>query len=170
MKCVYNGKQSLSRYAGVTIIETVVSMLILSGAMVAALNAVTGARASHFMVGERAKARLLAETMLAEVLAMDYMEPGSTTLGSDGGESDPHQRDQFDDVDDFDGWSNSVREPGGSPIPGFESYELEFRVEWVDAGAPGTVVASDSGAKRIIVTITRNSKVVFELHGWASAP
>lgn len=158
------------RRAGVTMIEAVASMLIVAGAMAAALNAVSGARASQIMVGDRGRARLLAETMMDEVLAMDYAEPGSTTLGPDSGETGSDIRNQYDDIDDFHGWSNTVRIPDGTPIAGFEAYEMSFAVDWVDPSQPGTVVGSDQGVKRITVTITRNSKVVAQLHGWSAAP
>ncbi|XAL98865.1 type II secretion system protein [Phycisphaeraceae bacterium D3-23] len=158
------------RRAGVTMIEAVGSMVIVSGAMVAALNAVSGARASQVMVDDRARARLLAETMMGEVLAQDYAEPGSTTIGPDSGEGGSDIRNQYDDVDDYHGWLNTVRTPDGTAVPGFEAYKLSFTVVWVNSANPGTPVASDQGVKRITVTVTRDTRVVAELHGWKASP
>lgn len=151
-------------------IEAVASMIIVSGAMVAALNAVSAARASQVMVGERGQARLLAEAMMNEVLAMDYAEAGTNTIGPDNGEAGTTKRNQYDDVDDFNGWSNTVSNADGTPIAGFEAYRLSFTVEWVAPAQPGTAVGSDQGVKRVTVTILRDGRNVAQLHGWAVAP
>ncbi|MFI4860505.1 MAG: hypothetical protein ACIAXF_07475 [Phycisphaerales bacterium JB063] len=156
--------------AGVTMIEAVASMVIVSGAMVAALNAVSAARATQITLGERGRARLLAESLMAEALAKDYMEVGSTSIGPDSGESGGNTRSQYDDVDDYDGWSNDVLAPDGSEVAGFEGYELSFAVEWVSPSNPGLVVGTDQGVKRVTVTIQRNSRVVAELRGWTAEP
>jgi len=163
-------KKHRGRCLGVSLIETVISMVILSGAMVATLNAVTGARASQALISERAKSQLLAESMLTEIMGNKYMEPGSTTLGRDVGETYRNRRDAYDDIDDFHGWNNDIRTPVGTLVAGFENYKIAINVAWVNPASPNTAVNADQGAKRITITVTRDSRVVAKLVGWATAP
>lgn len=159
-----------ARRRGISLVETVVALVVLSGAMVATLNSVAGARASQVMVGQRAKARLLAESMLQEVLAQPYAEPGTNTLGPDTGESSKTLRDQFDDVDDYHGWECVANTPNGTLLPGYEDYEVHIQVSWVRPGELNYVENDDKGVKWVVVRIYWKRREVIVLHGWAAAP
>lgn len=155
---------------GVSLIESVAALVILAGAMAAAMNSVASARASQVMAAERAKARVLADSMLAEVLENAYAEPGSNTLGPDAGETNATTRSQFDDVDDYHGWSNTVRATDGTVIDGYDGYVVSFDVAWVDPDALANSVSGDQGVKRVQVTITRNGRTVAQAQGWPVSP
>lgn len=160
----------LARRRGISLVETVVALVVLSGAMVATLNSVAGARASQVMVGQRAKARLLAESMLQEVLAQPYAEPGTTTLGPDTGEESKTLRDQFDDVDDYHGWECAANTPDGTLLAGYEDYEVHIQVSWVKPDELDHIENDDNGVKWVIVTIYRGNRPIIVLEGWAVAP
>lgn len=162
--------RQLARRRGISLVETVVALVVLSGAMVATLNSVAGARASQVMVGQRAKARLLAESMLQEVLAQPYAEPGTNTLGPDTGEASKTLRDPFDDVDDYHGWECAANTPDGTLLPGYEDYEVHIQVSWVKPDELDHIENDDTGVKRVVVTIYWKNREVFVLHGWAAAP
>lgn len=162
--------RQFARRRGISLVETVVALVVLSGAMVATLNSVAGARASQVMVGERAKARLLAESMLQEVLAQPYAEPGTTTIGPDTGEASKTLRDQFDDVDDYHGWECAANTPDGTLLPGYEDYEVHIQVSWVKPDELDHIENDDTGVKRVVVTIYWKNREVIVLHGWAAAP
>lgn len=162
--------RQFARRRGISLVETVVALVVLSGAMVATLNSVAGARASQVMVGERAKARLLAESMLQEVLAQPYAEPGTTTIGPDTGEESKTLRDQFDDVDDYHGWECAANTPDGTQLPGYEDYEVHIRVSWVRPGELDQIENEDKGVKWVVVSIYWKNREVIVLHGWAAAP
>lgn len=159
-----------ARRRGISLVETVVALVVLSGAMVATLNSVAGARASQVMVGQRAKASLLAESMLQEVLAQPYAEPGTTTIGPDTGESSKTLRDPFDDVDDYHGWGGAASTPDGTLLPGYEDYEVLIQVSWVRPGELNYVENDDKGVKRVVIRIYWKRREVIVLQGWAAAP
>lgn len=166
-----NSQQTTRRgRSGVTMIEAVMSLVVVSGAMAAALNAVSGARVSQVTVDERARAGLLAESLLAEVLAHDYAEPGATKLGPDAGETGAANRLPFDDVDDYAGWIGKAIDRDGTVISGFEAYSIAFDVVWVRPANPLVVVNADEGVKRITVTVLRGARTVAELVGYKAAP
>lgn len=146
------------------------SLVIVSGAMAGALNAVSAARVSQVTVDERARAQLLAESLMTEVLSLDYAEPGLNKLGSDDGETGANPRSVFDDVDDYAGWTGKAHDRDGGTIPGFEGYSVTFDVVWVRPTQPDTVVNRDSGAKRVTVRIQRGGRVVAQLQGFKAEP
>jgi type II secretory pathway pseudopilin PulG len=155
---------------GISLIETVVALIVLSGAMVATLNTVASARASQVMAGQRAQARLLAESMLQEVLAQPYAEAGSTTLGPDAGETGNNRRDGFDDVDDYDGWAGAASSPDSTPLTGYEGYSVRIAVRWVDPDGLTDALNHDAGVKQVVVSIAIGKQPLVELQGWAAAP
>jgi hypothetical protein len=62
----------------------------------------------------------------------------------------------FDDVDDYDGWTASPpQEKDGTELTEYAGWTRNVTVEFVDAFAPGgSATVSDTGAKRITVTVT----------------
>src|SRR5262245_53710903 len=83
---------------GLTLMEVVVSTLIVGVMTVAALNTLGAATTSSDSTGNRAIAQGLADDLMAEVLDAAYSEPaGGTTFGPEGAES-AGPRSAFDDV------------------------------------------------------------------------
>ena len=97
-------KQRRTRSA-VTLVEIVVSTMIVGVLMVATLSALGGATKSSQSAGNRAVAIGLADDLMAEILKAKYVDPGtSPTFGPETGESGT-TRAAFNDVDDYNGWS-----------------------------------------------------------------
>lgn len=154
---------------GVSLIETVIAMLILSGAFVAVLNAVSSSRATYLLTSDRAVGLNLAEDLMAEVLQQDYRETGVTLLGLDGTEVLGPGRSQFDDLDDFDGWASTPpRANDGSTLAGLDDYTRSVAVDWVNPLSPEQVSNSDQGVKRVTVTVRRGRRLVAELTAYRS--
>lgn len=146
---------------GITLIESVLSLLIIGGAFVAALNTISGARASQAVVAERRMGLVLAQDMMEEILALPYKE--NALLGLELGEN-TGDRSRFDDIDDYNGWTSTPPcDASGSPIAGTEAYTREVTVRYVQLNNPALTSSTDQGVKRIIVTVKRGSKQVAEL-------
>ena len=157
-------RRGLSRHRGISLIETVISLLIVSGAFVAVLNTVASSRATYFTTSERSVGLNLAGDLMAEILAQDYAESGITLLGLDGTEALGPGRSQFDDLDDYDGWSASPPQASdGSTLDGVEQYTRRVAVDWVDPDSPGSLRGSEQGIKRVTVTVFRGDRPVAEL-------
>jgi len=146
--------------------ETVVSVALVGGLLVVALNTVGDATLGRQKMGDRGRGHLLAQDLMTEILQKAYEEPDDTpTFGPEASES-TGSRTAFDDVDDYDGWSASPpQEKDGTEIPDLTAWERSVTVEYVAANHLTTVVGSDQGIKRITVTVTRNDLVVCSLVG-----
>jgi hypothetical protein len=146
-------------------VEVVVSTLVVSVLLVAALNTVGAARTGEYKLAERGRALLLAQALLSEILQQAYNDPvqGPTSWGI-GADELTGNRSLFDDVDDYDGWQASPpQNKDGSVIPGADDYEQLVAVAWVDPANLGQTSTSPTGVKRIKVTIRRQGREIITL-------
>jgi len=150
------------RIAGLTLIETVLSLLILGGAFVAALNTIASARGAQALVTQRQLGLVLAEDLMAEILSQQVYTEG-LLFGPDAGET-LAGRSSFDAIDDFNGWQSSPpTDPSGSVIAGAERYSRAVEVHYVQLNDPGVISLTDQGLLRITVTALYGSKTVATL-------
>lgn len=147
--------------------ETVLALMIVSGAFVASLNTIAGARASQAIVSQQRLGLLLAEDMLAEVLSQPYRESGGV-FGLEPGER-TGDRTMFDDIDDYAGWESAPpTNADGSAIPGAEAYRRVVDVSYVRVNSPATLSSTDQGIQRIVVTVYHGKKRVAQLISYRS--
>ena len=159
---------STRRFTGITLVETVLSLLIISGAFVAALNSIASARAAQAVVSERQLGIILAEDLMAEILSKPNYSEG-TGVGPEVDEMKMYNRSLFDDMDDFHAWSSSPPvDSEGNKITGAEAYSRQVSVNWVDPDNPSLDASRDTGLVRIMVTVKRGSKTVAELTAFRS--
>lgn len=146
------------RRRGFSIVEAVIATIVVAIMLVAALSAVGASRYVQHEVYLADSGRLLAEQLLAEVLQNDYQDPNEPLVfGREATESAATRAD-FDDVDDYHGWSSSPPEaPDGTPLAASKNWQRTVTVEWVVPKEPSQVVGSESYAKRITVTTTYNN-------------
>jgi len=152
------------RPLGFTLVEAVVSLVIVAGMLVAALNTVGASRLSQQRTSQYSRGQLLAEALMAEILRQDYLDPnGTPVFGTEPGESNITRAD-FDDVDDYDGWSSSPPvAKDGTPLAGLSGWQRSVTVQWVDPADITQVQASETNTKRITVTVSCNNKQVGSL-------
>jgi MSHA pilin protein MshD len=148
---------------GLGIAEAVVSTFVVSLALVAAMSAAGGAIATQVSTADRARARLLADALLGEIMTLDYEDPAAALrqFGPEAGESATSKA-NYNDVDDFNGWAESPpRDRANAEITGFAGWRREVIVAWVDPANPNQTVSMETGAKRITVTVKRNGRTLF---------
>lgn len=147
---------------GITLVETVLSLVILGGAFVAALNTIASARGAQVIVTQRQLGLALAEDLMAEVLAQDVYKEG-LQFGPEAGEL-LAGRSAFDSVDDFDGWSSSPPvDASGKALEGAAGYSRSIEVQYVQQGNLEVKSLTDQGVVRITVTVTYGRKGVASL-------
>jgi type II secretory pathway pseudopilin PulG len=136
-----------------TIVEAVISTVIVAVMFVAALSTVGAARITQHRAALVSRGRLLVESLLSEVLQQSYKDSdGAAVFGVESGEATTTRAD-FDDVDDFDGWSSSPPVGrDGTPLTSSTGWKRTVQVQWVDASDPGQVKAVETGVKRVTVT------------------
>jgi MSHA pilin protein MshD len=144
-----------------TLVEVVVSTLIVGLMTVAALDGLGSTTRSSESAGNRGIALGLADELMAEILVKPYRDPnGAAVFGLEPGEVAP--RVNFDDVDDFNGWNQlPPKDPDGTTKPDRAKYRRRVTVERVVPANPTQVTAgTDQGVKRIRVTVEYNGVVL----------
>lgn len=127
----------LFRQAGVTLVELVLSMVIISVALIGLLSVInlTVGHSADPVVQHQALA--IAESYLEEILLQNYS--GTASSG----------RANFDDVDDYNGLTdNGAHDRQGNAIPGLSQYDVTVAVS-----AP-TALTGGVNVKQITVTVS----------------
>lgn len=147
---------------GVSLVEATLSMLVLSLAGAAGMNAIGQAAAGRTRTAERADAASLAADHIEQAFALAYVEPGAAAaaLGLDTGES--ATRSTHDDADDAAGLTQSPpRRRSGAAISGYTSdWSRQAAVVWCDPNAPGTDAKEDINAKRLTIDVRRSGRLL----------
>ncbi len=140
---------------GFTLIEAVISMVIVAVMLAAALSTLGSAAKNRQLQAQLQIGPALAHDLMAQILQAPYEEPDDTpVLGIEGAEDDASRAD-FDDVDDYRGWSASPPETtDGGFVPNADGWTRSVAVDHVSVSNPTTVSATDTGLKRITVTVT----------------
>ncbi len=137
-----------------SMIEGVLSTVVVGVMMVAAVRVVAASRIMQYKNAARVQGCLLAESLLAEITTRPYEDADAPIFGREPGEGGT-TRAALDDVDDFHGWvENPPREEDGTPVPGLEGWAREVRVERVAPANLTGNAAAETGAKRITVKVT----------------
>lgn len=138
---------------GVTLVELIMSMVIIAIALTGIFSVM------NFTIGHSAdpivqyQAVGVAESYLEEILSRAYTDPD----GSESGESRP----DFDDVDDYDGLSNTgARDQQDVVIAPLSQYGVTVAV------AAPVVLTGNVNAKKITVTVTGPAGSGLELVGY----
>ncbi|HET6249155.1 MAG TPA: hypothetical protein VFE47_15785 [Tepidisphaeraceae bacterium] len=143
-------------------IEACVSVVLVGVLLAAAMSVAAQSARTRYAQKDMTRGMSLARQLLAEIVQDSYEQPGATTsiLGPEAGET----RQTFNDVDDFNGWSESPpADVTGTPIPGFTGWSRAVKVEWVTplpGGNTFTTSAVETGLKRITVTVTAPSGLI----------
>ncbi len=171
---------SARRFAGrrpaVGLIEVSICAIIVSVMLVTALDTMAMATRTHLIQSELDVALELAQDLMAEILQAHYEEPeasGTTTIlrngitialassvpaaavsfGLEQDEPDT-SRAQFDDVDDYSGWSeNPPQTKDGVVMTEHAGFTRRVTVTWVEPDDPSVVSTTDAGLKRITVQV-----------------
>jgi hypothetical protein len=141
-----------SRSQGLTLAESVVALFIVSLMIVAAMRGVGMAAKARLSQKDRAKGIALAEQLMSEIMQQRYKDPGANPLfGFEPGETRP----TYDDIDDYDNMvENPPQDRSGAVIAGTTGWRRSTKVDYMDQGLLGTILNTDTGIKRITVTVT----------------
>jgi MSHA pilin protein MshD len=140
-----------SNTRGVTLVELIISMVIISIALVGVLSVMnfTTGRSADPMIQHQAIA--IAEAYMEEILLQGYNNPDGGYTGSD--------RSQFDDVEDYIGLHDEgATDQNGNAIESLGNYVIDVRVE------PKNL--NGVNAKEITVTVSHNAMGEIDLVGY----
>jgi MSHA pilin protein MshD len=144
------------RIRGVTLIELVVTITVISIAVSAVVGALSSSsmHSANRMIQQQAAA--IAASYLEEIMQKPYTDPNGGTEAS---------RDLFDNVSDYNGLPDTVvRDQQGAAIPGLAAYRVSVQV------IQGTLAGIPAGSVQLInVTVTHpTSGVSVLMSGYAT--
>ena len=147
-----------------SMVEVTISVIIVGGMTLAALNTVGAAKLGSQKITSRNSGTLLAQQLMAEILTQSYAEPvDAGVFGRESLES-ASLRTDYDDVDDYDTWSASPPQyKDGTVIPDLKGWARKVSVAWVNAADLSLTSGSETNVKRITVTVTYNGAEVTSL-------
>lgn len=149
-----------TRRRGLTIIEVVISTMIVGLMLVSAMNCVGQVIRGRLQTADVARAKALAQQLMTEVLRDAYKDAVAPVFGPETGEITGN-RSAFDDVDDYNDWTASPpKDRAGTSIPNLSGWQRSVTVEFVVPTAPATVSGTDQGVKRITVTVSRGGSAL----------
>jgi type II secretory pathway pseudopilin PulG len=156
-------RPALARRQGFSHVEVLVSTLIVGLMLVSATNLLGGVVRSRAVSGNTAKAVLLAQEMLCEISGVAYAEATTPLFGPEAAENTGN-RSLFDDVDDYNGWTESpLKTRDNATIANTSGWTRNVVVAWVDPAAPSTTVGSDQGVKRVTITVQSSGQSLARL-------
>ena len=132
----------LSSDSGFTLVELIVAMVVISIALVGVMSVINYTTSHSSDPVLRQQAIAIAEAYMEEITLKNYVDPDADGEGT---------RDLFDDVDDYNGLSDSgAVDQNGNVISGLGNYSVSVSVTPQNYGPAGNEV---SGLK-IDVTVT----------------
>jgi hypothetical protein len=156
---------------GFSLVETALATVLVGGLLVVSMNLLGASRMTQARYADREQALILAEDLLNEVLAEPYADAdgGGIALGLELGELFALGA-SFDDADDYDGYHEAPpTDADGQPIPGAERFTRTVAVQWVEPDDPDAVSASETGVKRVTVTVSIAGRELAALSGLRAA-
>jgi Tfp pilus assembly protein PilV len=152
-----------TRRRGFSHVEVLVSTLIVGLMLVSATNLLGGVVRSRAVSGNTTRAVLLAQEMMCEIANVAYAEASTPLFGPEAAENTGN-RSLFDDVDDYNGWTESpLKTRENATIANTSGWTRSITVAWVDPAAPSTTVGSDQGVKRITIVVQRGGQTLARL-------
>jgi type II secretory pathway pseudopilin PulG len=138
-----------------TLVEAAISTLIVGVMLTAVLQTAGAARAGERLLAQRGRGLVLARNLMAEILQQAYTDPAAG-LGPFGVGADEvtGNRSLWEDVDDYNGWlASPPQNKDGSAVPQATGYEESVSVAWVTANNLLQTSGTETGVKKIVVTI-----------------
>jgi Tfp pilus assembly protein PilV len=150
---------------GITLIEVSISTLLVGLIVVSSLRCLAMSAQSSGDSLNRTLATLLAEDLMEEILEQDYFDPDDTPVFGTEAQEGTSDRSDWDDVDDYDGWTASPPQNGNGVSVQDAKWKRLVIVQHVSADNLNTVLAdtNDAGVKRITVTVQCDGETVVEV-------
>jgi len=140
-----------------TLVEAVISTVIVGVMFVVALNTVGASRLTQHRAAVTNRGCFFAEMLLSEIVQQNYKDSGvNPVFGPETGESTTTRAD-FDDVDDYSGWSGAPTAKDGTALPNSTGWTQTVTVQWINRLDPSQVQAVETNVKRITVVTNYNN-------------
>lgn len=149
-----NQNNKACRTAGFTLIESVMSMLIIGAMLVMVINTLGSSVRGRKIRQTQSRAPALASQLMAEILQASYADLTETPVFGREASETGSNRSSFDDVDDYHNWSGTPQNKDGTTLTGMDGWMRSVTVQYVQPADLSSVSATDQGIKLITVTVT----------------
>jgi len=154
---------------GFSLLEVSISSLLVAVLMIASLRCMGAIVVGRERTAQNAIAEQLADELLSEIMEKSYKDWYLPLFGLEALElgygNGP--RNYFDDVDDYNNWSASPpRNRDNSSRSNLSGWRREVSVAWVTRANPNQTSITDTGLKRIIVTVKRDNQILAQAVGY----
>lgn len=150
-----------SRARAFSLIECLISSVVVAMMLVAALNASGASAVRRASTLDSVRGDQLAALLMAEIMSREYEDPDSSySSWWDSGESSA-DRQTYDDIDDYDGYTQSPPAlADGTPIPDSTGWEWSVNVRWAVSAWPDSEYSpwSETGLKRVTITVSHSGR------------
>lgn len=138
--------------------EVLVSLLLVSGLLVVALNAAGAAKMSYARLEDRSWGRLIAAELMSELMAMPFSDPDDTPLFGLEPTDDSSSRAGLDDFDDYVSWCASPpQQSDGTEMADLTGWQRCVTIRKVrPTNITQPLALLDEGLRDVVVTVTRN--------------
>ena len=153
---------------GLTLIETVISVVVVSLLLAGALNAAGASGMTQALTQDRRIGIELCQSLMTEIVSKPYYDPdtGLNGLGPGFGEAKGVDRTGFDDVDDFNGWiARPPKERDGTIIPGTTGLTRSVVVSKYSNAGNADLFTAAGEVKLVTVKVFRSNRLIVELTG-----
>jgi hypothetical protein len=151
------------RRRGLSLAETLISVVVVAVMLPAVLSTVVAAKSGQAHTVDRKLGRMLAESLMTEILIRNYEDPDGSVFGPEADEGTSSRAD-FDDIDDYHEWSASPpQNKDGTEIPERDNWGRSVEVASVLINDLQQTSAGETGVKRITVRVTHNDIEVASL-------
>lgn len=155
------------RSLALSLVEVVISLVLVSGVLVAALNTTGGAALARSQTMDRSVGYMLGTALMNEILQANYRDPDETPLfGLEVGDIDAVNgtRTNWDDVDDYHNLNETtVEKKGGKDYGDRPNWARQVTVQRVRRSDISQTTPSDEGLRRVTVTVTYFGAVTAQL-------
>ncbi len=162
-------RQSRNARRGFSLLEVSICSLLVAVLMIASLRCMGAIVVGRELTAQKGIAEQLAEELMTEIMQKSYKDSFLPLFGLEALEvgyvNGP--RNYFDDVDDYNNWSVSPpRNRDNSNRSNLSGWRREVSVAWVTRANPNQTSITDTGLKRIIVTVKRNNQTLAQAVGY----
>jgi hypothetical protein len=136
-------------------IEATIATLITGGMLVAAVSTVGSSARAGQITTDRGLGMQLAQQLMSEILPLAYEEPEDTPgFGRETGEG-ADSRANYDDLDDYNGWSSSPpEEKDGTAMSDLVGWQRDVTVAYTRGDDLTATEGAEMGLRRITVTVS----------------
>jgi len=150
-KCGYRLSQPRTAF---TLVEAVLSVLVVGLMLVAVLNTAGGITKARTVQAKQDEAAVLGWDLLWEVAQARYEDPQAPGgWGSEAGETGAG-RSSFDDTDDYDGWTASPpQKKDGTVMNQYAGWRRSVSVTLIEPASLARIGSPDLGLREVHVTV-----------------